>query len=63
MRPRYPVPACRVLPVPDKSPAVRAPLLLAVVLKAKGLEDEFLLFCRIHDIAFEGKPVETIIEL
>jgi len=34
-----------------------------VVLRAKGLTDEFPLFSRIHDIAFEGKPVETIIEL
>merc|ERR1719453_786053 len=34
-----------------------------VVLKAKGLIDEFPLFARIHDIAFEGKAVETIIEL
>jgi len=34
-----------------------------VVLKAKGMVDEFPLFARIHDIAFEGKPCSSIIEL
>uniref|UniRef100_A0A7S4KFR2 Glycerol-3-phosphate dehydrogenase [NAD(+)] n=1 Tax=Prymnesium polylepis TaxID=72548 RepID=A0A7S4KFR2_9EUKA len=34
-----------------------------VVLKNKGVEDQFPLFKRINEIAFEGAPVETIIEL
>jgi len=34
-----------------------------VVLKAKGLVDEFPLFSRIHAIAFEGAPTESIIDL
>merc|ERR1711988_195148 len=34
-----------------------------VVLKAKGVENEFPLFKRIHQIAFEGAPVETIVDL
>ena len=34
-----------------------------VVLKAKGLTDEFPLFSRIHDIAFEGKDPKTIVDL
>jgi len=34
-----------------------------VVLKNKGVADEFPLFKRIHEIAFEGAPVESIIEL
>merc|ERR1719486_1340926 len=34
-----------------------------VVLRSKGLVDEFPLFTRIHEIAFEGKPCESIIEL
>ena len=34
-----------------------------VVLKAKSLADQFPLFTRIHEIAFEGKPVSSIIDL
>jgi len=34
-----------------------------VVLKAKGLEKEFPLLSRIHDIAFEGAPVASLLEL
>mmetsp|Transcript_54523 Transcript_54523/g.90402 ORF Transcript_54523/g.90402 Transcript_54523/m.90402 type:complete len:370 (+) Transcript_54523:30-1139(+) len=34
-----------------------------VVLKKKGLIKEFPLFTKIHEIAFEGKPASTIIEL
>ena len=34
-----------------------------VVLKTKGLEKEFPLFTKIHEIAFEGKPASSIIEL
>ena len=34
-----------------------------VVLKAKGLVDEFPLFTRIHEIAFEGKDPASIVEL
>ncbi|KAL1518745.1 hypothetical protein AB1Y20_003030 [Prymnesium parvum] len=33
------------------------------VLRAKGVADQFPLFKRIHEIAFEGLPVEKIIEL
>ena len=36
---------------------------VSVVLKAKGLEKDFPLFTNIHEIAFEGKPPESIIEL
>ena len=36
---------------------------VSVVLKAKGLEKDFPLFTKIHEIAFEGKPPESIIEL
>ena len=31
--------------------------------KAKGLVDEFPLFTRIHEIAFEGKDPASIVEL
>jgi glycerol-3-phosphate dehydrogenase (NAD+) len=34
-----------------------------VVLKAKNLAAEFPLFTRIHEIAFEGKPPSSIVEL
>jgi glycerol-3-phosphate dehydrogenase (NAD+) len=34
-----------------------------VVLREKGLVNEFPLFSRIHEIAFEGKPAETLIEV
>ena len=34
-----------------------------VVLQAKGLTDQFPLFTRIHDIAFEGKDPKTIVDL
>ena len=34
-----------------------------VVLKSKGVEAEFPLFTRIHEIAFEGKSPSTIVEL
>ena len=34
-----------------------------VVLRSKGLVEEFPLFSRIHEIAFEGKPAETLIEV
>merc|ERR1712151_1344920 len=33
------------------------------VLKNKGMEAEFPLFTRIHEIAFEGKPASSIVEL
>merc|ERR1719478_1851333 len=36
---------------------------VSTVLKAKGKEAEFPLFMRIHEIAFEGKPVSSIIDL
>ena len=34
-----------------------------VVLRAKGLVDEFPLLSRIHAIAFEGAPAESIIDI
>ena len=34
-----------------------------VVLKAKGVEDQFPLFSKIHEIAFEGKPVSEIVQI
>ena len=34
-----------------------------VVLQSKNLAKEFPLFTRIHEIAFEGKPVSSIIDL
>ena len=36
---------------------------VATVLTSKGKEAEFPLFMRIHEIAFEGKPVSSIIDL
>merc|ERR1711988_105180 len=36
---------------------------VATVLKAKGMEKDFPLFKRIHEIAYEGKPASTIIEM
>merc|ERR1711957_614730 len=36
---------------------------VATVLKTKGKEAEFPLFMRIHEIAFEGKAVSSIIDL
>jgi len=36
---------------------------VSTVLKAKGLEAEFPLFTRINEIAFEGKPASSIVEL
>merc|ERR1719453_36829 len=36
---------------------------VSTVLKARKMEAEFPLFTRIHEIAYEGKPVKSIIEL
>ena len=36
---------------------------VSTVLKTKKMEAEFPLFTRIFEIAFEGKPVSSIIEL
>jgi len=36
---------------------------VALVLKAKGMEKDFPLFTRINEIAYEGKPASTIVEL
>merc|ERR1719484_474825 len=36
---------------------------VSTVLKAKGLEQEFPLFTRINEIAFEGKDPATIVEM
>merc|ERR1711988_1470894 len=36
---------------------------VATVLRAKGMEKDFPLFTRIYEIAYEGKPASSIIEM